>query len=322
MNSRTSGIIAAVSAFTLWGLLTIYWKALEHFNAFELVSQRIVWSSIVLAIVITATRSWRALTSLSAADKRRVALAGLLITINWTSYVYAVVHDRVVETALGYFMSPIALVAIGVIVLGEKLRRAQIAAIALAIAAVVVISVSYGRFPVFAFLIMASWSAYALLKRRVPLSPTQSLAGETMAMVIPAIVVAGVMWGHHDSIPHSADGWHLVLVALTGIVTVIPLTLFAVAAKHVPFTLLGPLQYIVPSINFLLGVLVYHEKLAGAQFAGFMLVWVGLVIFTIDNVRSARQRAAAEPASAPTADRLIDTPVFGEPTPAPATAQP
>lgn len=279
--------MTAIVAFTMWGLLTIYWKALEHFNAFELVAQRIIWSTIVLVVIITATKSWRTLTSLPAADKRRVVLAGVLITINWTCYVYAVVHNRVVETALGYFMSPIALVGIGVVVLGERLRRAQIAAIVLAAAAIVVISVSYGRFPIFAFVIMASWSLYALMKRQVPLSSTQSLAGETMAMVIPAIVVAGIMWGHSDSIPHSADGWHLLLVATTGVATVVPLVLFATAAKTVPFTLLGPLQYIVPSINFLLGVLAYHEKLDAAQFAGFMLVWVGLIIFTVDNMRFA-----------------------------------
>jgi chloramphenicol-sensitive protein RarD len=283
--------VAAVAAFVIWGLLTVYWKSLEHFNAFELVAQRIVWSSVLLAIIVTMSSSWRTLAALPASDKWRIGLAGGLITVNWTCYVYAVVHGRVIETALGYFMSPIALVGIGIAVLGERIRRAQIAAIALAATAVVVITLSYGRFPIFAVLIMASWSSYALLKRRVPLSATQSLTGETLAMLLPAVVVLIVLGARRSSIPHTADGWHVALVALSGVATVVPLTLFARAAKRVPFTVLGPLQYIIPTINFLLSVFAYHERLNAAKMAGFVLVWVGLAVFTVDNIRSANERA-------------------------------
>src|SRR4029079_9159481 len=227
----------------------------------------------------------------------RIALAAVLITVNWTSYVWAVVHDHVIETALGYFMGPLGYILIGVVVFREHLRTAQRVAVGLAVIAVAVLTWSYGRAPVLALLIMASSSLYRLRKRQVPLSGMQSLGGETFVLLVPAIAVIALRWPAADSVASSATTWQVVLIALSGVATAVPLLLFAFAAKRVRFTLLGPLNYIVPTINFLLGVFVYHEAVDATRLAGFGLVWAGLALVTIDNVVVAR-RAMSVPVDA------------------------
>ncbi len=291
MTSERDGILAAVAAFVIWGLLTIYWKALEGFNAFELIAYRITFSAVVLALLLSIGRNWAPLRAAAASPQLclRIALAGVLITVNWTSYVWAVVHDHVIETALGYFMGPLGYILIGVVVFREHLRTAQRVAVGLAVVAVVVLTWSYGRIPVLALLIMVSWSLYGLLKRQVPLSGVQSLGGETFVLLAPAIAVIVLRAPSADSVASSATTWQIVLIALSGVATAIPLLLFAFAAKRVRFTLLGPLNYIVPTINFLLGVFVYHEAVDATRLAGFALVWVGLALVTIDNVVVARR---------------------------------
>jgi chloramphenicol-sensitive protein RarD len=257
--------------------------------------------------VVTVGHRWRVLL---AAMRRpaltlRLAVAAVLLTANWTGYVWAVANDRVLETALGYFMAPLATMLLGVTVLGERASRLQRAALVLAAAAVVVLTVSYGRPPWIALVIAASWSLYGLLKRQVPLSPIESLAGETFILLVPAVVLVAAMSGAADSIPSSATAGHWVLVALTGVVTAVPLLLFAVAAQRVPFTLLGALQYLVPSINLVLGWLVYHESMPADRLVGFALVWVALVAVAMDKVGTPSQRAArhAGRAMSPTAGR-------------------
>jgi chloramphenicol-sensitive protein RarD len=300
VTSERDGVIAAVAAFVIWGLLTIYWKALEGFGAFELIAYRITFSAIVLALLLTVRHDWQPLRAAAASRATciRLALAAVLITVNWTSYVWAVVHDHVIETALGYFMGPLGYILIGVVVFREHLRAAQRAAVVLALVAVVVLTWSYGRVPILALLIMVSWSLYGLLKRQVPLSGVQSLGGETFVLVLPAIAVIVLRAPAADSVASSATTWQLVLIALSGVATAVPLLLFAFAAKRVRFTLLGPLNYIVPTINFLLGVFVYHEAVDATRLAGFALVWAGLALVTIDNVVVAR-RAAAAPVGPP-----------------------
>jgi chloramphenicol-sensitive protein RarD len=303
VTSERDGVLAAVAAFVIWGLLTIYWKALEGFNAFELIAYRITCSAVVLALLLTWRRDWRPLQAAVASRQTcvRLALAAVLITVNWTCYVWAVVHDRVIETALGYFMGPLGYILIGVVVFREHLRTAQRAAVGLALVAVVVLTWSYGRVPILALLIMVSWSLYGLLKRQVPLSGIQSLGGETFLLVLPALAVILLRRPAADSVASSASTWQLVLVALSGVATAVPLLLFAFAAKRVRFTLLGPLNYIVPTINFLLGVFLYHEAVDATRLAGFSLVWVGLALVTVDNVVVARRAPATVDAASPVA---------------------
>lgn len=292
-----SGIVAGLTAYLVWGALTLYWKLLVDFDAFELVGWRVMSAAIVMAAVLTGTRRWQHLRPVvrDRALLGRVVLAALLLTCNWCSYVYAVVHGHVIETALGYFMSPLGTIAVGVIVFHERLSRLQLIAIGLAVLAVVVLAVGYGKVPWIALLLAGSWSMYGWLKREVPLTPLDSMAAETFVVLVPAIVVAIALAGGTHSIPTTASGGQLVLVAFTGVATVVPLTLFGWAAQRVPFTLLGPMQYLIPTINFFLGWLRYHETLPVERVVGFALVWVGLVLITADTVRVRRSAGRSTP---------------------------
>ncbi len=292
------GIVAGLIAYVLWGLLTIYWKQLRRFDAFELIGWRITASAIIMAIVLTATRRWGQLGVLrrNRPLQLRVAAAAVLLTVNWTAYVWAVVHDHVLETALGYFIAPIGTVMVGVIVLGEHLRAAQRVALAFAVASVIVLTVSYGAVPWLALMIAVSWTTYGYLKKHVPLAPTESMAAESFILFVPAVVLAVVMGGRAGSIPDSADTRELIFAAFTGLATVGPLMLFAYAAQRMPLSIIGPMQYIVPTMNFLIGWLLYDEALPLSRLVGFALVWVGLAIMTVDSARRLRAARAAIPA--------------------------
>lgn len=283
-----------LAAYVLWGLLTIYWKELSGLSAVELIGQRILWSALLLLAVLAVTRRWSVLDPFprDAHLVGRIAVAAVLLAVNWTTYVWCVTHDNVVETALGYFIAPLGTVVIGVTVLREHLRRAQGVALGLAALAVVVLTLGYGRVPVFALILGATWACYGLLKRLVPLNALGSLTAETLLLLPAALVVVGAFEASGDGILRTGTTAQVALVALSGVVTATPLLLFAAAAKRVPFTTLGPLQYAVPTINLLLGVAVYHEPMPAWRLAGFALVWAGLAIFTVDSVRAARRSRA------------------------------
>ena len=282
------GIRAGFIAYAIWGLLTIYWKQLHDFEPFELIGWRIATSGVIMIGVLTVRGRWPAMRT-AFGDRRlmgRITVAALLLTTNWTAYVYAVVHDRVIETALGYFMAPLGTMALGIVVLKERPTQAQKIAMGLAAVAVVILTISYGRPPYAALTIAVTWSLYGLLKRQVPLSAIESLAAETFVLFIPALVAVGVMAGRAGSIPSTADATELTLVSLAGVATVVPLVMFAFAATRVPFTILGPLNYLVPTINFLLGWILYDEKLPVSRVVGFTFVWVALAVLTADRLRT------------------------------------
>ncbi|MDF2731942.1 MAG: hypothetical protein K0S92_572 [Desertimonas sp.] len=288
----------------MWGLLTIYWKQLTAFNALELVGWRIASASVVMAIVVTVRRRWPTIRA-AFADRGlaiRIAVAAALLTANWTAYVYAVVHGRVIETALGYFMAPLGTMVLGITVLKERPSTAQKVAIVLAAVAVVELTASYGRLPICALVMAVSWSVYGLLKRRVPLPAIEGFAAESFVLVVPAAIVIAVTAGMAESIPRSADAPHLALVSFAGVSTAVPLILFAFAAARVPFTVLGPLQYLIPTINFLLGWALYDEELPAARLLGFGIVWAALLIITVEGVRSTVSRRADARIAAVSAD--------------------
>ena len=293
-----SGVITGILAYVVWGLLTLYWKLLNGFKAFELVGWRVMSAAVIMSVTLTATRRWSHLRVVLTDRKllARVAMAAVLLTGNWCTYVWAVVHGNVIETALGYFLAPLGTMAVGVIAFGERVDRAQRIAIGFALVAVVVLVVSYGEVPSIALILATTWSAYGGLKKRVPLTPIESMSAETFVVLVPAIVTALVLAGRAGSIPTTATTGELILVVLTGVATVVPLMLFAWAAHRVPLTLLGPMQYLIPTINFLLGWLVYHEDLPMSRLAGFALVWIGLIVMTVDTVqRRARHGRSREP---------------------------
>jgi chloramphenicol-sensitive protein RarD len=291
------GVQLGVTAYLLWGFLTIYWKQLAAFDAFELIAWRMACAGVVMAVIVTARRTWPNIVAAlrHGPTARRLVMASALLTVNWGSYVWAVTNDRVIETALGYFIAPLATMAIGVFVLHEEPTKAQRVAFALAAVAVVILTVSYGRPPWIALLLAASWSLYGLAKRRVPLGAVDSLAGETFVLFVPAVLAVLAFSAGADSVATTADAVDWVLVLGTGVVTAVPLMLFAAAAQSIPFTLLGPLNLLVPIINFGLGWLLYGEEVPLDRLAGFAVVWVALLVVMWDRVATHRRPPVPEP---------------------------
>ena len=289
-SSERSGVAYGLGAYITWGLLTIYWKFLKDFNAFELIGWRVVTSSIILLTVIIYTKRLRSLVTALRDPKLclRIALASILLSINWTTYVWAVVHENVIETALGYFISPLATMIIGFAVLREPIRSAHRAVIAFAGIAVVILTYSYGRPPYLALIIAGSWSVYGYLKKQVPLSSLESLSAEVLVLLVPAIGI--LIWGFNrsDSVKNIATTTQWTFVLFTGLMTAIPLLLFGAASRRVRLSLLGPMQYLVPTFNFFLGWLAYNEKLDTTRLIGFAFVWFGLVILITDSVKSSK----------------------------------
>jgi chloramphenicol-sensitive protein RarD len=289
------GVQLATTAFLLWGLLTIYWKQLAAFDAFELIAWRMVCAGVVMALIVTVRGTWPTIVAAlrDGGVARRLLLASLLLTVNWASYVWAVTDDRVIETALGYFIAPLSTMAIGVFVLKEQPTTAQRVAFALATVAVVVLTISYGRPPWIALVIAGTWSLYGLTKRRVPLGAIDSLAGETFVLFVPAVVALAFFSTGADSVARTASAPEWLLVLGTGLITAVPLLLFASAAKSVPFTLLGPLNLLVPVINFGLGWLIYDEAMPADRLIGFGFVWIALAIVMADRIGTHRRSASA-----------------------------
>ncbi|GDX14100.1 permease [Actinomycetes bacterium] len=283
-----AGVASGLSAYLLWGFITIYWKLLDDFNAFELIGWRIVTAVILLIALVVAQRSVSPV--LAALTKPRmlvrVSVAAVMLVANWTLYVWAVVNEHIMETALGYFIAPLFTSILGVVVLGERLRTLQKIALGFAVAAVVVLTFSFGRPPFIALAIAASWAVYGLLKKQVPLRPVESLTAETIVLMPLAVVLMVWSFSRDAGIPNTASTMEFVLVLFTGLITAVPLLLFAHSALRLPLTIIGPLQYLVPVINFLLGWLMYDEPLDSARFVGFVLVWLGLACSLADTMRT------------------------------------
>lgn len=293
-TEQLRGLRAAVIAYVTWGLLTLYWKQLRGLDAFELIGWRVASAAVFMAVVVSVTGRWSPVVDAlrNRAVAARICLASLLLTVNWTTYVWAVVNDRVIETALGYFLAPLVTMALGVFVLGERLTPLKRISILFVATAVIILTASYGRMPWVALLIAGSWSWYALTKRQVPLDPIASLSSELFVLVVPALAVIAAGFVRQGGIPDQASGADWPLLVGTGAITAIPLLLFAFAAQRVPLTILGPTNYLVPIINFLLGWLVFEEQLPASRVVGFVLVWVALVLVTLDMARQHTARSA------------------------------
>ena len=289
-STERTGIAYGLGAYITWGFLTIYWKFLKDFNAFELIGWRIVTSAIVLLAILMYNKQLRNLViALREPQVRlRVGLASILLSVNWTTYVWAVVHDHVLETALGYFIAPIFTMMIGFIVLREPIRTSHRLVIGLATIAIVILTFSYGQLPWRALLIATSWSCYGYLKKQVKLTSLESLSGEVVALVLPASVLVLITFNRTDSVPNTANLAEWILVLLTGLMTALPLLMFGAASRRVRLSVLGPMHYLVPTFNFLLGWLAYNEELNTTKLLGFAFVWVGLAIFFVDSAKATK----------------------------------
>jgi len=264
----------------------------------EILAHRIVWTMVLMAGVLTLNRgSWSLLRGLGGRGWLMVTGAAIAIAANWGLFIHGVGIHHVVEIALGYFMSPLVSVLLGVLVLRERLRRAQWVALGLAVVAVLILSVENGRPPWLALALAASFGVYGLIKKTVPLPATASLTAESL--VLAPIAVGYLVWlgaAGHGSFAHG--GWHTALLIIGGPITAIPLLLFGAAARRIPLATVGTLMYLTPTLQFLWGVLVNGEPMPASELAGFVLVWVALAIFTADLWRN-RNRPAAEAEAEP-----------------------
>jgi chloramphenicol-sensitive protein RarD len=299
MDPRSkSGVRSAVIAYALWGSLTAFWKLLNEFSAVDLIGWRVIAAVIVLWLLVTSRGQMaNVVTAIRDPSVRRFLLlaAGLLV-VNWSTYVGAIVSGRVLETALGYFLAPLITMTIGVTLLGERLTPMRMLAIVLVITSISILTVSYGQIPWLSFALGGSWAFYGLVKRRVPLDPIDSLTGEVTTLLPIAVVVVIISLTRSGGVGEIATGFDWVLLAATGLVTAAPLLLFAHAAPRVPFTLLGPIGWMVPVINFLLGWLAYGETMTPARFIGFAFVWLALVAVAVETVLRARnERSQKQP---------------------------
>ena len=290
-KNMTKGFWHALGAYGLWGLLPMYWKWLHPVPAVELISHRILWSCVFLGGVIFFQRGARVFaSSVSPKILGMHALAAALIGINWLTYVWAVNAGFIVETSLGYFINPLISVLLGLVFLGERLRRWQWIALGLALAGVLYLTTAYGSLPWIALTLAFSFGLYGLVKKIAPLGSVHGLTVETGLLFVPAlfyvIYVHGRGGGAFIHLGLRTD----LLLAGTGLVTTIPLLLFASAAQRIPLSLMGLLQYIAPTLQLLLGVLVFGEPFSRRQFTGFGMVWIALMIFGTESLLARRAR--------------------------------
>ena len=285
------GLWYAVGAYTIWGLIPVYFKCLQHVSALQIVSHRILWCSLMLCGVIVISRQW---TAFRAALTRRAAkvytAAALLIGINWLVYVWGVNSGFMVETSLGYFINPLVNVFLGVVLFRERLRLWQWGAIGLATAGVLYLALAYGRLPWIALTVAFTFGFYGVMKKIGPLGSLFGLMLETGILAAPSFVCLlyfndiGEGAFLHTGLVSDA------LLVGTGLVTAVPLLMFASAARRIPLSVLGILQYIAPTLQFLLGVMVYREPFTQSQFVGFAFVWAGLIIFGAEGLFVSRGR--------------------------------
>lgn len=289
MNRERRGLAWGLGAYGLWGVFPLYWPLLDSAGAVELIAHRTVWSLFLMIGILATRRQWAWIRGVASSPAvwGRIYLASATLSFNWGVYVYGVNNDRVVEAALGFFIAPLVIIATGVLVLGEQLRPAQSAAVGLGAGAVLVLITAYGRIPWIALALAGSWAVYAYLKKTVNLPVAQSLTVESVVMSVPAAgYLVWLAWrGTGTFIATGTE--HSLLLMTTGL-AVTPLLLFAAAARSVPLSTLGMLQYLEPAMQFSIGVVILHEPMPTARWMGFVLVWAALLLLVHDARRSTR----------------------------------
>lgn len=302
---RQQGTVYGFLAYLAWGAFPLYFHLLRPAGPWEILAHRIIWTLLICGVVLLVLRDLRWLAALVRRPRRlaAVALAGALIATNWAIYTWAVLSGHVTEAALGYFLNPLVTVALGVIILRERLRRMQWVAVGIGTLAAVYLTFDYGTPPWVSLALAFSFATYSLLKNRlgVSLAPLQSLAGESLTILPVAVIIlvwldrtGGTTFGGHG-------GLHTALLVSTGVATAVPLLLFAAAAARVPLSTIGLLQFLTPVLQLLTGVLLLGEVLPASRWAGFAMVWVALVVLSIDMVAQVRRsrRTRRELAAAP-----------------------
>ncbi|MEW2582702.1 EamA family transporter RarD [Streptomyces virginiae] len=293
-NEQRAGLLYGFGAYGMWGLVPLFWPLLMPAGAVEILAHRMTWSLAVVGLALLAVRRWGWIRELLRQPRKLglTALAASVISVNWGLYIWSVNNGHVVESSLGYFINPLVSIAMGVLVLGERLRRAQWVAVGISFVAVLVLAVGYGRPPWISLVLACSFATYGLIKKKLNMGGLESLAAETAMLFLPAL--GYLLWlGAQGQSSFTSQGvGHALLLAATGLVTAIPLVFFGAAAIRVPLSTLGLLQYMAPVFQFGLGVLYFHEAMPPERWAGFSLVWAALALLTWDALRTARRSRA------------------------------
>lgn len=289
---QKSGLLFAFAAYAVWGFLPLYFLVLRPAGAFEVVAWRIVFSLIFCAVLTTLTRSWPKLIAIVRQPRLllTLGLAAILIYVNWQVYVYGTLSGRVIETSLGYFINPIVTVLLGVVLLHERLRRLQWVAVGISVVAVLIIAIGYGGFPWIALTLACSFGLYGLVKKRVGprVDALSGLAIETSWLLPLAIVQLSVVGATVGITFGSAGLLHGTLLVIVGIITAIPLLMFAAASRRLPLVTIGLIQYLTPVIQFIIGYVFLHEAMPAVQWIGFGCVWLALLVLSVDIIGRAR----------------------------------
>jgi chloramphenicol-sensitive protein RarD len=297
------GLGYGLAAYLLWGLFPLYWPRLKPAGAIEILAHRMVWSLLLMALIVWRTGTWSSVRAVLADARQRTLLtmAAVAVSINWGVYIWGVNSAHVVETSLGYFINPLFTILLGVVVLHEQLRRPQWIAVGIASVAIVVLAVDYGRLPWIALTLALSFGLYGYFKKRAAVGAVESLAVETRVMFLPALATLVVLEAQGSLVFARHSAGNSVLLMTTGLITAVPLLFFASATRRLPLSTIGLLQYVAPVLQFAVGVGIDHEPMPAARWIGFGLVWLALVVLTVDALRMPRRAARSAPAAASTA---------------------
>ena len=295
MSKYRLGLVFGVTAYVLWGLFPLYWPLLDRANSLEIVSHRAVWTFFFCLIALGLTKKLRSAFAVLKVPRLfwTLAFATSLVSINWLTYIWAVNHQHIVDASLGYYINPLVMIAYGTIFLHEKLRKLQWVSVIVAFVGVLILTIDYGRPPWISLTIAISWGSYGFVKKKLGMGSLESLMVETLISLLPYSIY--LFWLSGSGKGQFTHGWLIsILLVGAGAVTAIPLLLFNGATVRLPFSIIGLLQFITPTINFVLGVWVKHESMSVGRWIGFLVIWAALIALGIDLMKS----------SAPSDDRF------------------
>ena len=289
------GVLSAFSAYLIWGFFPIFWKQIAHVDALESLSHRIVWTVVFLVLLISVQRGWNWLRPVISDRPTllRLILASILLMYNWGMYIWAVINGFIVEASLGYFINPLVNVVLGYLIFKERLHRQQLIAVGLAVIGVGYLTWTYGRLPWIALSLAGSFAFYGVLKKQSKLDSIQGLSIES-GLMFPIALFGVLFFQWQGSAEFGSDTTTTILILLLGVCTASPLLLFAYGAQRIQFATLGLLQYIAPTLQFLIGVFLYNEPFNAAQLWGFVLIWAGLIVYSADSIIRMRQASTAQ----------------------------
>jgi chloramphenicol-sensitive protein RarD len=289
MTKFNKGLLFGISAYLLWGLLPLYWKLVEDAGAYEILAHRGIWSLLLCLLLLTLRKQIKSAFVMVRASRTLslLLLASGLLTINWGVYIWSVTVNRVVEAALGYYITPLINVTFGVLLLREKLRPLQWAAVGLASVGVAILTVGYGALPWIALVLSISWGSYSLIKKSLNLGALETLSVETLFAFFPNLIYLFII--ERNGSAEFGDGWMMsILLFGAGAATVVPLLLFNGSTTRLPLSTVGLLQYITPTIMFFIGIFINNEDISTTKIAGFVFIWFALAVLSRDLYRSSR----------------------------------